>query len=142
MDSRPASMASVAHGHALGASTRRTVVTTAMTNMKASSSSDSTSDLMTAAMTSAAMLSWTIARAAANSVEPGLGSRPTRYIVTVRVSSSTTARATGRPGSIVTRTPYAVRSPTVDGSGRRGTASADFTGRAHLWQTGSLRPVD
>ena len=47
-----------------------------MTNMKVSSSSDSTSDLMTAAMTSAAMLSCTIARAAANRVEPGFGSRP------------------------------------------------------------------
>ena len=102
-------MARVAHGQALGASTRRTVVTTAMTNMNASSSSDSPNDLMTAAMTSAAMLSCTIARAAANRVEPGCGSRPTRYIVTVRASSSTTARATGRPGSIVTRTPYAVR---------------------------------
>ena len=76
--SNPASMASVAHGQARGASTRRTVVTTAMTNMKARSSSDNASDRMTAAMTRAAMDSCTMALAAAKSVDPGFGRSPTR----------------------------------------------------------------
>ena len=106
--SSPASIATVAHGQAPLASTRRTVVTTATTNIPQSSRIESASELITLAMTSAAMLSCTMARAAATTVERGCGRSPSTYIVTVRPSSRVMARATGQPGSIVTVPPYAV----------------------------------
>ena len=101
--SRPASIATVAHGHAPGAPTRRTVVTTAIENITQSRATESHSEEMTLVMTSAASPSWTTARNAAKSVDPGRGSRPTTYIANVSARRRTTARATGSPGSIVTR---------------------------------------
>ena len=100
--SRPASIATVAHGQAARASTRRTVVTTAIENIRTSRRTESASERTTVVMTSAATPSWPIARAIARTGDEGRGSRPTTYMTTVTTSSRTTARATGSPGSIVT----------------------------------------
>ncbi len=95
-------MATVAHGQADRASTRRTVVTTAIENITTSRTTDSSSERTTVVMTSAARPSWPIARAMASTGDAGPGSLPTTYIATVTPRRMTTARATGSPGSIVT----------------------------------------
>ena len=99
----PHAIASAAHGHDRGASTRRAVVNTATVNIAATASSDHQIEATTAVMMSPARPSCRMARRPARAAAPARPIRATRLAVTVTASRMTRQTATGRPGVMSTR---------------------------------------